>query len=81
MAKKVYNEKVYTKPDRCKQCGLCIAVCPKEAISYSEDLNALGNNYTIIDHEKCIRCGMCYTTCPDGVYEIADIKEMENRGQ
>lgn len=72
-------EKVYTKPDRCKQCSLCVVTCPKQAISFSEDINALGNSYTIIDHDACIVCGMCYTICPDGVYEIAEEKEKEDK--
>lgn len=64
------EERVLTKPDRCKQCGLCVAICPKGAISFAEELNANGYRYTVIDHEKCIACGMCYLTCPDGVYEV-----------
>ncbi len=63
-------EKVLTKPDRCKECVLCVVACPKKAISFSEDINKVGNRYTIIYDEKCIACGICYTICPDGVYEI-----------
>lgn len=64
------KERVMTKPDRCKQCGLCVAVCPKGAISFGEEINKAGYRFTIVDHEKCIACGMCYATCPDGVYEV-----------
>lgn len=63
-------EKVLTKAERCKQCGLCIPVCPKKAISFGENMNKAGYYNVVIDHEKCIACGMCYTTCPDGVYEV-----------
>lgn len=63
-------EKVLTKPERCKQCGLCVVACPKDAISFSEEINTAGYRYTMINDEKCIACGMCYITCPDGVYEI-----------
>lgn len=62
--------KVLTKIDRCKQCGLCVAVCPKKAISFGVELNKSGYKYTVIDNEKCIAYGMCYTTCPDGVYTV-----------
>lgn len=62
--------KVETKPDRCKQCGLCVAVCPKQAISFGDKINGAGYKFTVIDHEKCIACGMCYATCPDGVYTV-----------
>lgn len=70
MAKEVITPKVLTKTERCKQCGLCIQVCPKKAISFGEDINAAGYTYTVIDDDKCIACGMCYITCPDGVYEV-----------
>ncbi|MFA5576166.1 MAG: 4Fe-4S binding protein [Tissierellaceae bacterium] len=63
-------EKVRTNTERCKQCSLCLPVCPKEAISFGEEINAGGYRYTIVDQDKCISCGMCYITCPDGVYEI-----------
>lgn len=62
--------KVKTRPERCKECGLCIAHCPKEAISFSEEINSSGYRYSVIDDEKCIACGTCYTVCPDGVYEV-----------
>jgi 2-oxoglutarate ferredoxin oxidoreductase subunit delta len=64
------NIKVKTKPERCKECGLCVNNCPKQAISFSEEINEQGYRYTIIDHDKCIGCGVCYTVCPDGVYEV-----------
>lgn len=64
--------KVFTNPQRCKQCGLCVANCPKSAISFAEEINKNGYNYTVVDDEKCIKCGICYTVCPDGVYIIAE---------
>lgn len=66
----VSKEKVLTTPERCKQCGLCVAACPKGAISFADEMNSAGYRYTVIDHDKCIACGMCYITCPDFVYEI-----------
>lgn len=63
-------ERVLTKTNRCKQCGLCLDSCPTKSISFSEELNESGYNYTIINHETCTACGICYTVCPDGVYEV-----------
>ncbi|WP_019228826.1 4Fe-4S binding protein [Sedimentibacter sp. B4] len=63
-------EKVLTRPNRCKQCGLCVAACPTKSISFSDDINASGCNYTIINYDNCIGCAACYVVCPDGVYEV-----------
>lgn len=68
------NEKIKYNPDRCKQCGLCVANCPKKAISFREEVNAAGYKTVLVDHDKCIGCGICYTMCPDGVYEILGSK-------
>lgn len=63
-------EKVLTRPNRCKQCGLCVAACPTKSISFSEDINISGCNYTVINHDTCVACAACYVVCPDGVYEV-----------
>lgn len=62
--------KVEVKQDRCKECGLCFAFCPKEAISFSHEINASGSHPAVIDDEKCVGCGTCYITCPDGVFHV-----------
>ncbi len=64
-------ESINLKSERCKQCELCFAHCPSDAISFSNELNKAGFNFACVDEEKCIRCGICYTMCPDGVYAIA----------
>ena len=67
---KAIEVKVLTKPERCKQCALCISVCPTDSISFGEEMNSAGYRFTVINQETCIACGMCYATCPDGVYTI-----------
>jgi len=62
---------ITVKEERCKECGLCIAHCPNEAISFSDRLNSAGYRPVEVDDAKCIKCGICYTMCPDGVYEIS----------
>ena len=44
--------------DRCTQCGVCAAVCPKGAISFSG-----GDGYPEVDSTRCIKCGMCMRKC------------------
>lgn len=41
----------------CQQCGICEAVCPKQAISFKLLKN--GIHKVVIDDEKCIRCLRC----------------------
>lgn len=61
---------VIVSKNRCKSCGFCAKHCPKGAISFSEDFNAAGYRYAVVDSEKCVVCGTCYIVCPDGVFEI-----------
>lgn len=63
-------DQIIVKGERCKQCSLCVAHCPNDAITFSETFNAAGYNFVVVDDTKCVKCGMCYTMCPDGVYEI-----------
>jgi glutamate synthase (NADPH/NADH) small chain len=41
----------------CCGCGLCVSICPVNAISYSKDTFD-------IDDDLCINCGLCYICCP-----------------
>ncbi|MEJ2126040.1 MAG: 4Fe-4S dicluster domain-containing protein [Candidatus Bathyarchaeota archaeon] len=45
--------------DFCSRCGVCVAVCPFEAISKDEEQNKI-----ILDIEKCRVCGLCVSACP-----------------
>ena len=56
---------------RCKGCGLCVGVCPKDNLKMSKQLNPAGNSYVeITDIDKCNACGMCFQMCPDLAIEI-----------
>lgn len=46
----------------CSGCHACFSVCPKSAISMSE--NNEGFLYPQINNGKCIKCGLCEKTCP-----------------
>lgn len=63
----VMKTKVTFRTDRCKGCGLCVDVCPKQILRLSlEDLNSKGYHPAeIIDQSKCIACGFCAIMCPD----------------
>jgi len=44
--------------ERCIHCGLCISICPVEAIGFN------GEKKVVIDTSKCIHCGSCVIVCP-----------------
>jgi len=60
--------------EKCKNCGMCMQVCPYSAIVKlkvpCEDacpVGAIAKNeqgYAEIDFEKCISCGACVASCP-----------------
>ena len=59
--------------ERCKGCGYCILECPKDALSFSTDVNRKGYSTVKLDEEKCIACAICYTVCPDYVFERVEV--------
>lgn len=51
------------KQEACINCGLCIKVCRKDAISIDED------GRIKVDDDKCNYCGRCAFGCPTEAYE------------
>jgi len=56
---------VVVKPELCKGCGLCIASCPTEVLSFHEHFNTKGYHYAAYAGEGCTGCGICYYACPE----------------
>lgn len=48
--------------DPCTSCFACYNVCPKQAITMTED--AEGFYVPRVDYDKCIDCGLCDKSCP-----------------
>jgi len=57
--------KIQIDIERCKGCGLCVAVCPKKAISISKRSNKKGVFPAEVVNGDCIGCAACATVCPD----------------
>ena len=47
---------------KCTACGLCVEVCPADAVSLDDIAQ--------IDREKCTGCGQCVTECPQDAISL-----------
>ncbi len=53
------NEYVSKDITRCTNCGMCISICPADAIEMDH------NTWVVEFHmDRCIACGLCVTSCP-----------------
>lgn len=66
--------------DRCKGCGLCVAVCPLELLTLDEkNVNVKGYLPSKVkDSTKCIGCGQCALMCPDSIIMVKRFKHMRS---
>ena len=51
--------------EKCVECGICVDVCPADAISV--------NGKAEIDHEKCTGCGACVDECSQDAISLIEI--------
>jgi len=64
----------------CKDCKLCISVCPHQLIESSNQMNQKGYCSAIFleshlkkENRKCTGCALCAVICPEvaiGVYRV-----------
>ncbi len=53
----------------CRDCGLCVTVCPQAAISRKQNLDGFE---MVVDPDRCIGCGFCAGACPCGVWSLVE---------
>ncbi|OQX53131.1 MAG: hypothetical protein B5M54_07590 [Candidatus Aminicenantes bacterium 4484_214] len=59
---------LFVDSEKCTGCGLCLPICPVEAISIAQ-------NKAVIDNDKCTECLNCMNECPvNAIYQILDKK-------
>jgi 2-oxoglutarate ferredoxin oxidoreductase subunit delta len=59
--------------NRCKGCGLCVAVCPKNVLEISEQVSPKGYFPAYQARpEDCITCAVCCVMCPDVAITITE---------
>ncbi len=60
--------------NKCMGCGVCMEICPREAIQVTRTLKAEGEKAkpptVTISEEKCHYCGMCEAICPFGALNM-----------
>ncbi len=59
LLKNVFINKPKIQKKMCKVCGVCIKVCPANALSMQE-------KGPLFDYTRCIRCYCCQEMCPEG---------------
>ncbi len=65
------TKKAIINKEFCKGCGMCVAVCPVNALVIGETFNKSGTKIAELrDEEKCIGCGRCFMICPDFAIEV-----------
>ena len=60
-------EKMQVIFERCKGCGLCTTVRPKQIVALQKEKRNAKGYFTAIctDQNACISCAMCAMICPD----------------
>ena len=66
--------------NRCKGCGLCVTVCPKNVLEISEQVSPKGYFPAFQARpEDCIFCALCCVMCPDVAITITEETEEKTR--
>jgi len=57
---------LFVDSEKCTGCGICIPICPEQAISDVQ-------NKAVINHNKCNECLQCMDECPaNAIYQVTD---------
>ncbi len=60
---------------QCRDCGICITICPQAAISRIEKED--GDFELVVNDERCIGCSFCAGACPCGIWNLVENEPLE----
>ena len=60
------------KSKDCVACGVCLKICPFDAISSHYGIRS------VVDRSICVGCGKCKKACPAGIISIEEATGNEN---
>jgi 2-oxoglutarate ferredoxin oxidoreductase subunit delta len=61
---------VTVRHDRCKRCGICVAVCPVKNLAFDDG--------RVASFDLCIACMQCELHCPDFAIAVERLTESES---
>lgn len=73
------NFQPFLNMDECNLCGVCVDICPMQAI---DDISAENNRKTdltgqlVFDKNSCIGCGLCASNCPQDAITLMKIRNV-----
>jgi 2-oxoglutarate ferredoxin oxidoreductase subunit delta len=62
--------RIVINTERCKGCGLCVTICPKNCIVISQESNQNGYFPAQATNIDCTGCSQCAIVCPEGIIEV-----------
>jgi len=83
---KVSRGEIHIIDERCKQCRLCIELCPKEVLQESEKVNEKGYHLPEViekpeEGKICVACGICEIACPEYAIWVKEKKKNHQNGE
>lgn len=70
---KCTDRKVVRIKSWCKNCGICVMICPKHAI----DFDPKTKNVELVRPDDCTKCGMCEKICPDFAIMVTGVERKQ----
>lgn len=71
---------IHIIPERCKECGYCVEMCPHKVLVFGEERNTKGYRWPRVADGKalsCVACGICEWICPEFAIFVKRIDRSE----